>query len=559
MTRTAPAPAPVPLPLPLPDEAVVEKLDALLARFARSDQPGLVAGVALGGRTVYRRGFGLASVRHGVANTPATRVRIGSTTKHFTCLAALLLQEEGRLDIDAPARVLLPELPAAMDAITLRHFMRHTSGLRCTLEIASTVNPGQTMPEGWTLGAMARQQGRNFAPGEGQMYNNGGYHLLSIAIARAAGQSFEDVLRTRLFRPLGMAATDCLRSDRHLLPGCATLHLPDGAGGWRRGGVPVDDLLGEGSIVSTVDDMLRWLAHLRAEHHAVGSEATWQQMLHPAPLPNGRPSVYGMGLNRHRYRGVEVIHHAGSVAGGNSQMLTVPAHALDIVLMSNGVPISTQQLARDIVDTLLADVLTVPHDPLLPLAGHEHLLRTRWHADNGVLVAFGEAPGGVLGLSLMNSPPLPILRARAGGIASANFEDIALGPIEFRSAELADPERRTLHYSETGAVATLHRLPDEAPPPTGIAGRYRCADAAAELEIAPEGEALVLRVRGEFAGWQREGLQALSDHAFAVGDSRVLGGGVVMTAARDADGRVHTLWLDGLRVRHLEFTREGTL
>src|SRR3954464_11816074 len=90
----------------------VAAFDDIFATVNRSDAPGLVVGVAQQGRPVYRRGFGLASVELGVANTPWTRMRIGSTSKHFPCLAALLLAEEDKLDIDAGIRRYVPELPA---------------------------------------------------------------------------------------------------------------------------------------------------------------------------------------------------------------------------------------------------------------------------------------------------------------------------------------------------------------------------------------------------------------------------------------------------------------
>lgn len=92
-------------------------LDALFETVNRSDAPGLVVGVSQLGKTVYRRGFGLASVELGVANTPWTRMRmrmrIGSTSKHFACLAALLLGEAGTplvgryraADLDADAQI----------------------------------------------------------------------------------------------------------------------------------------------------------------------------------------------------------------------------------------------------------------------------------------------------------------------------------------------------------------------------------------------------------------------------------------------------------------------
>lgn len=201
-------------------QARLAAVDALFAPFGRTDAPGCVVGIALGGRVVYRKAFGLASVQHGVANTPRTRMRIGSTSKHFTCLAALLLAEEGKLDLDAPASVALPDLtlPTLRGMPTLRQFMHHTSGWRCALDLAMLGNGMALMPTGWMPAAAARQQGVNFAPGTGQIYNNVGYHLLSMAIDRAAGMPLEAFLRERVFVPLGMDDTEGIPSDHTVTP-----------------------------------------------------------------------------------------------------------------------------------------------------------------------------------------------------------------------------------------------------------------------------------------------------------------------------------------------------
>ncbi|HEY1753609.1 MAG TPA: serine hydrolase, partial [Caulobacteraceae bacterium] len=70
--------------LQTPTQNVTEQLDALFAPWRRTDEPGLVVGVVKDGRLIYRRAFGMASLEHAVANTPATRMRIGSISKHFT-------------------------------------------------------------------------------------------------------------------------------------------------------------------------------------------------------------------------------------------------------------------------------------------------------------------------------------------------------------------------------------------------------------------------------------------------------------------------------------------
>src|SRR3546814_10177146 len=79
-------------------------LNALLAPYDRSDAPGFAVGVALGGIPGYRRGVGMASVELPVVLSPTIRMRIGSTSKHFTALAIMLLAAERRLSIDDSPR-----------------------------------------------------------------------------------------------------------------------------------------------------------------------------------------------------------------------------------------------------------------------------------------------------------------------------------------------------------------------------------------------------------------------------------------------------------------------
>ena len=537
----------------------IAALDELFQPFNRCDAPGLVVGVALEGRTVYRRAFGLASVQHGVANTPQTRMRIGSTSKHFTCLAALLLAEEGKLDIDAPVSSYFPELPSLLGVPTLRQFMNHTSGYRCSLDMSSVANGQALQPNGWTLAALARQREANFAPGQGQMYNNGGYHLLSIAIERAAGIPFEQFLKERVFEPLGMHDTDSVPSDQVIVPGVAALHVPTPDGRWRRGFFSTEEVRGEGAMISTVDDMLRWIAHLNGPKR-VGSETTWRQLMEPARLANGLVSVYSLGLNRHRYRGIEVIQHAGGVIGGNSQMLTAPAHGLDIAIMVNGAPASAIELAKRVVDAMLADAIEEPV-PQQPAAGRfQHLVGTRYHGPSGMLVGFAEV-GDRLGLVFMNNGPLPILRDEGERIF-VGFEDVALGPLEIRTADLAArPDGSApdvLPFAQSGYVEELVRIKEAAPDTSVIArhltGRYWSHDLAASAEIAAQDGNLVLKLRGDYSGTRTLQVTPYSRRACGLADAEIPGYALAMTVD-DSAAPAPGFQIDSIRARRLRFER----
>ncbi|NGZ86175.1 serine hydrolase domain-containing protein [Duganella aceris] len=538
-------------------------LAALFAPFNRGDAPGMVVGVARHGATLFRRAFGLASVEHGVANSVRTRMRIGSTSKHFACLAALLLAEEGRLDLDVGVRRYLPELPQRRDdgqEPTLRQLMTHTGGMRDSLDVGFLASGMTIKPKGESMAVQLRQQDINFAPGDKTVYNNGGYHMLSHVIARVAGMPFERFLAERIFTPLGMVDSASVPSDFMILPGVATLHVPQPDGGWRRGMFPSEEVLGEGGIVSTVDDMLRWLAHLRAPG-IVGGAHSWEQMLAPARLNNGLLTTYALGLMVEQYRGVDVIHHGGTVIGGHCQMLTVPGHGLDVIIISNGAQVSLFDLANQVIEAVLGEetFATAPHTPaatadFAPLAGAVYA-----SPSGDLVVGFADADGK-LGLLVHNSPPLA-LRVEPGAL-QLDFNRSATGPyrIAIEPSRQGDAAPATLMFEDAGTPHQLERLP---PPPAlaqageALLGRYLSPDLNATAAIVADGERLLLRIAGEF-GSNVLDLTPYSAELFGwkfVGDLAPLGG--TLRVERDG-GTVTGVRLNTLRTRHMYLQRIGS-
>lgn len=531
-------------------------LDDIFARFNRSDAPGLVVGIAQHGNPLYRRGFGLASVELAVANTPGTRMRIGSTSKHFVCLAALLLAEDGKLDVDASIRAYIPELPVLAGEPTLRQLMTHTGGYRCYLDLSVLGNVGAMMEKGEAFRYQLLQQDVNFAPGERMAYCNGGYHLLSIAIARASGTAFETFLRRRIFEPLGMVNTDSVPSDLTVVPGRATPHvlLPDGS--YRRGVLPLEDLLGEGSIVSTVADMLIWLAHLRGTKR-IGNASTWVQMLSPARYSSGAVGSYCLGLEREKYRGVEVIHHAGAVAGGASQMITVPAHELDIIVITNGAAVSPTELAWQVIDRLLVDGVLEAAPSRVKTAGLEEILGRYWSQDTRTLVELLDDKGD-LGFSLLNSIALPV-------VADQNHYCVTfpgMGPLSFGhvpTSLLSDAP--VIELSNCGHVDRLVRLPDVPTPVTefasGLIGQYVSNDLAASGTISFDGSRATFAVKGTRGGWSSE-LKVISrDVAATSVKPGELSVPAVLVVEREGAGRVRGFRLSTTRSMNLHFVRTG--
>ena len=112
-----------------------KKVDALFAEFDQCQLPGVAVGIALAGKPLYRKGFGLANMELPIVLSPTIRMRIASISKHITALAYLLLCEEGRAAIDDPIGRYLPELHSVARSVTMRQLMGHTSGLHDAFEI----------------------------------------------------------------------------------------------------------------------------------------------------------------------------------------------------------------------------------------------------------------------------------------------------------------------------------------------------------------------------------------------------------------------------------------
>ncbi len=345
------------------------KLDELFAPLNRPGSPGVAVGVAHRGVPIYRGGFGLASVELPVVLSPSIRMRIGSTTKHFGALCIMLLAEDGKLSPQDSLRRHLPELHPWADHVTLAQVMSHTAGVRCTIDIQAyfdgTMGQSVAVPDGMEAKLLASLDTPNFAPGERFSYSNGGYTLLTEVIERVGGMPWGDFLKRRILDPVGMADTAARPLDTACLPNSAAMHVPRPDGGFDKGvfGPPIS---ATGSIVSTVDDMLRWLAHMSAP--VVGTAETWRAMRTPARLNNGASTSYGYALMTTEYRGLDTLHHGGSVVGGNSQMLKVLGHDLDIAIMANSSGIGSIGLAERVIDACIAGLGETPKpgkgDPL---------------------------------------------------------------------------------------------------------------------------------------------------------------------------------------------------
>ena len=206
-----------------------ERIDAVFADLV-PNSPGCALAVARDGKIVYERGYGTADLEHGVPISPRTVFDTGSIAKMFTAASVFLLEELGKLSLDDSIRKHVPELPGLYQAVTLRHLIHHTGGVRDHLFLQELGGhpEGEPVKPGEVIALLARQKGLDFPPGERHSYSNSGYVLLAAAVEKASGKPLSRFAEESFFKPLGMTSTRFFDDPAKIIPNRADSYFPNG-------------------------------------------------------------------------------------------------------------------------------------------------------------------------------------------------------------------------------------------------------------------------------------------------------------------------------------------
>ncbi|MFC3711531.1 serine hydrolase domain-containing protein [Sphingoaurantiacus capsulatus] len=448
-------------------------LDDLFARWSSPSAPGCAVAVAKDGRTIIDKAYGGADLEHGVANTPATIFEAGSVSKQFTAAAILLLVEDGKLKLDDDVRQHVPELSPSLPRLTLDHLINHTSGLRdwgSVMDLAGWPRGTRAYTPPDVLDIIARQQALNYPPGAEYSYTNSGYNLMALIVERVSGQTLAAFTAARLFAPMGMTNTSWRDDFRRVVPGRAIAYERDGET-WTQA-MPFEDAYGNGGLLTTTADLLRWNDALTAGRLGAFVTSKLQERAH---LTDGTPITYARGLFVDRWRNREQVAHSGSTGGYRAWLGRLPDEKLSVALLCNAGDVSSTMLAHQVIDRMLG----VPEEATLPPApvngGAGTFIAETTHTPVTLIDDAGT-------LRIKDGPslaPLPNGRLRGRG-----------GEVAFEGRD-----RFVLHTPEGNRVA-YRRVAPWAPAAAdlaALAGRYRSDEADATYVAFVESGALKLR------------------------------------------------------------------
>ncbi|WP_417457402.1 serine hydrolase domain-containing protein [Kordiimonas sp.] len=318
----------------LPDEVTISASHAAFQKAMEEvNIPGGLIAVYQNGKILHIKPFGLANVELDVPVKEDSVFEIGSISKQFTTAAVMMLAEEGKLALDDPISKYLGNLPGEWTPVTIRQLMLHQSGIPDYEEIRSyDVYRFRLTPE--EVIKIAHSRPMDFAPGTGFNYSNTGYFLLSMIVEQVEAKPLRDVLKVRIFDPLGMNQT------RFADPAAIIKHRVEGY--WEnkvgdlinRNPTEYSSTLGAGGLLTSAADMAKWDAALNGD--ALLSAKWKEEMWTSGKLPDGTDTFYGYGWDVEPYdANHKARSHSGQVGGFSAFYVRFPDEGISFMMFIN--------------------------------------------------------------------------------------------------------------------------------------------------------------------------------------------------------------------------------
>ena len=480
-----------------PDPRSVQ-VDRIFAPWDSNRTPGCAVGVFQNGEALHARGYGMANLEHDIVLSPDSVFRIASTSKQFTAMTIALLHQRGELSLDDSLARYFPEFPEYAKTITLRHLVHHTSGLRDYLVLAQLAGLGKHYTGDEALDLLRRQKAPNFPPGEKYLYSNSGYFLLGqIVRMLPAGKGLEERAHELIFEPLGMNSTHFHSDTRHLVRDRAEGHNALDDGTFKRH-YTILEMIGDGGVYSTINDLRHWNDNFE-KNRLEGGEATLELVTTRARLNDGNEIHYAFGLRYDTFRGTQSIGHSGSYAGFRTALVRFPAQHLGIAVLCNRNNIRPYDLAFEIGEIYLENLLPDASDSDQPMQTAQAVSppeRTRaigsyWNSQTGMLRRVFE-DGDRLFHQLV-----------PGGRAA---ELIPLGEGRYRLGPTTEVrfEKKVVVVEAASGIERLERFSPETPKPRALerfVGTYYSEELDAHYRVSLRDGTLVVHVprTGEYA------------------------------------------------------------
>ncbi len=325
--------------------------------------PGASLVIVKDDKVIYLKGLGVKDFEKNVAVTPDTRFAIGSASKAFTAMLAVMSADEGKLTLDDSPKKFLPYFTLrdqdAASKITLRDLLSHRSGLNRTdlAMVTGVLNREELIKVAGAAKPTAKL-------GEKFQYQNVMYTAAGEAVAKAENSTWDDLIKTRIFKPLSMNNSDTRAEDMQKARDFSfgydynsttkvTRRLPQRS---------ISAAAPAGAINSSARDMAQWLRLMLNNGTINGkrivSEKGFDELIKKQVNIAG-PVDYGLGWFLRKWNGHTVVEHGGNIDGFNAQVALMPDQKLGFVLLTN---VTASSLGAVAMNTIWKNIVGDPSE-----------------------------------------------------------------------------------------------------------------------------------------------------------------------------------------------------
>jgi len=336
--------------------------------------PGVAIVVVKGNEVVLLDAIGVCDPTSARRVTPESPFYLASVTKSFTALAIAVLVEEGKVSLDEPVRTYLPRFALRDEAlaqkVTVRDLLCHRLGLN-----SDPIGSAEAYLGNITEDRYYRLLSRVNSRGE-FAYSNLHYTLLGRIIAAVTGNTWQDFLDERVFRPLQMRESTCYASKLYANP-AAAWPMIEKAGKWELAPLVKNDQVmhAAGGMGASARDLGNWLRFQLTGKTPDGRQLISPELLqevHKQQVTMKKPDTtpggfvrdgYSLGWFTGTFSGRRFVEHGGGYLGTATIVSLLPDEQIGVAVLVNE---SRPALPLLVVADVYSQLLDVPRVDLLP-------------------------------------------------------------------------------------------------------------------------------------------------------------------------------------------------
>ncbi|MBK7427301.1 MAG: serine hydrolase [Saprospiraceae bacterium] len=310
-----------------------KKIDSIFSSYNNNVSPGAAVSIIQNGKVLAKKDYGMASIELQVPFSHQSVVRIGySEAREFISIAAVLMENDGILNLNDKVRKYFPNLPEWSESVTIWDLLNHRSGFvdEWSTLLLMHASMSNRLDKEQFFRLLYTQPKPEIEPGKGYMYSNSDFGLLRLIMEKASGRNLPEWMKKRIFDPLKMINTRMQNNAWDIVPNRANKysHLPNG---FRLDNVQKTSPGGNYFILTCADDIAKWSIALSEP----GSELDMalQKLLKYVRTIPGKMNHYVTGHSIDTINNYRVIFHEG--VNAENYLSRIPSKGLSIISFGN--------------------------------------------------------------------------------------------------------------------------------------------------------------------------------------------------------------------------------